>query len=41
MDKWVNAAPTLRIQAQRNPGEGTAKVSIQGLKVESVSSSAK
>jgi len=41
MEKWANVAPTLRIQAQRSPGEGVAKVTIQGLKVESVASSAK
>lgn len=41
MDKWANVAPTLRIQAQRNPGEGAAKATIQGLKIDSVSPSAK
>ncbi len=36
LDKWTNATPTLRLQAQRAPGEGVTKVSVQGLKVESV-----
>lgn len=41
LDKWTNASPTLRLQAQRAPGEGVTKVSVQGLKVESVATSSK